>query len=115
MIRLKGFKDCKHAKAVRSFARWANRELKIEHEIHVEYVPKVYGLFSGPDRPIDKAEDWFEILIIREDDMVLTLAHELGHYEQWRGDRKLTEHSREWRAQRLVDRWAEECGWKNRK
>lgn len=90
---------------LREFARWLETVTDVRHDLEVHVCSRVYGYFDAPGR-----RNGFEpyLVISLDDDPLDTFAHELGHYEQWRDGREITERGIKQRAAALVRRWRRE-------
>lgn len=86
------------------FVRWLETVLQIKHRIDVIRTTRLYGYFDAPKTDADRP-----YMVIVDDDVVLiTIAHEMVHYEQWRDKRELDERGVEQRARALVRQWRRE-------
>lgn len=101
-IRLNGWK--KRPEVVR-FIRWLETIIPIKHHVTIVRTTRLYGYCDAREK-----ENYDPVIIAVDDDAVLvTIAHELCHYEQWRDRRKMTERGVEQRAKALVRRWRREA------
>lgn len=108
MIRMRGWKGHETEQIIRSFVKWANKALDIEHEIILEREDFLYGIYCPPDRVGDDPGHTIVIVTAMGQgalDVLDTVAHEVAHYFQWREGRALTENGVAEVAARLVREW----------
>lgn len=108
MIRMRGWKGHETETLVRSFVNWANKTLKIEHEVTLQREDFVYGMFFAPDRVID--DPILEITVVTALgqgglDIIDTVAHEVAHFLQWRRGAPINEVGIDAQARAMVRRW----------
>ena len=100
-IRLRGERA---PREVRAFVRWLEDAIGVKHKVDVHLTSKLYGYFDAPNVRTEAP-----YMVITLDAVVLvTLAHEFVHYEQWRDKRDVNERGVEQRARALVKRWKKE-------
>ena len=99
MIRLRGRRV---SAELRDFAGWLEGALDIRHTVELHLTPKLLGYFDAPGRYT--GFDPYAVVSL-DGDPLITIAHELVHYEQWRDKRPGTERGVENRAHALVRQW----------
>jgi hypothetical protein len=104
MIRLTGSKV---SAEVRAFVKWLEATLEVEHEVTINFVPRLLGYFNAPGA-YDLLGPHIDIGIDDGSELLDTIAHEMVHYQQWRTKRRLTENV-DRRANDLVKRFQREC------
>ena len=98
-IRLRGLRL---PKAGVEFTRWLEDQIDIRHRVDVHITSRLWGYFDAPGRYT--GFDPYAVVSMDRDPL-LTIAHEMVHYEQWRDKREGTERGVEQRAEALVRRW----------
>ena len=90
---------------LRRFARWLDSEMEVDHRVNVHLTSELWGYFDAPGRYT--GFDPYAVVELKRRPL-LTMAHELVHYEQWRDKRPGNERGVEQRAAALVNRWRRE-------
>ena len=101
-IRLRGERA---PKEVRAFVRWLEDAIDVRHNVYVHLTTPLYGYFDAPGRSY--GYDPY-LVVLNDGKVLLSIAHEFVHYEQWRDKRDPTERGVEQRARALVKRWKKE-------
>lgn len=99
MIRLKGRKV---SAEVRAFVGWLGEHVGVRHPVDIHVVGKLYGYFDGPGKREGYAP---HMVVVYDDGLMDTIAHEIVHYEQWRDGREMNERGVNQRAAALVRQW----------
>jgi hypothetical protein len=97
-----------YEREVRSFLRWIEKNHNIPHRLDIEFVPKLYGMFVGPDRKVD-SYGWPTLTVACDcslDEVLDTIAHEFRHYLQWRDGKRQIEVGVDRGADRMLRDWS---------